>query len=94
MFRQPLKLRVVNPISKKADFNIGRQSFVKVLKMYYLETFFAPAVYRYLARAALFVLGLLYVLRIRIRKPRRIFYVIFPAVAIGYVAFWIMRMTR
>lgn len=55
-----------------------------------IGTFLDSAMYIAMVRVTLFILGCLYILRIRVPKPGGVFYIIFPLIGVLLSVFWIM----
>ena len=89
------QLRQSNEIDKKTfiGFPVTYSALV-FSSIFILGTFLDPVIYIALARSALFILGLLYIIKIKIPKPRGVFYIVFPSIAIGYMFFWILKFTQ
>jgi phosphatidylserine synthase len=59
--------------------------------IFVIETFLDPLFYRMLLRLTLLLLGVLFLIKIKIQKPARIYYLIFSLIGSGYIIFWMIK---
>ena len=57
-------------------------------------TFLDPLITISMVRMTLFILGLLYILKIQVPKPGGIFYILFPLTGVSLSVFWVIMAMR
>ena len=59
--------------------------------LFVIGTFLHPLLCRILLRLTLLMLGILFLLKIKIKKPAIIYYLIFSLIGSGYIIFWMIK---
>jgi CDP-diacylglycerol--serine O-phosphatidyltransferase len=60
--------------------------------IFVIGTLVDSLLYRILIRLALLILGILFLIKIRIQKPAKIYYLIFPMIGFSYIVFWMIKL--